>query len=204
MAYRALVVCSFLAYVASVQAQKYDPRYADRLYRDLVPHPDRVSRSGWLWNAEKPVEDGAASFFRLRFNLEDAVRTARLKAYFDDSGELFVNGERLAWSQAESTADSAALMRALRRGENILAVSVKNGKGAGGAIFLLEVELANGSRRFFHSDESVRASSVLTPGWENVGFDDAAWGGARRFRRMPRIRRGAVRDGRSSASLTGS
>ena len=159
-------------------AQTHDPRYADRLYPDLIVHPDRVSGSGWLWNSAGPVADGAESFFRLRFSLPDEVRSASLRAWFDDGGALFVNGVRLAYVSDTSSADPAALVRQLRRGENVLAVRVKNGTGPGGVIFLLEAELANGERLAFHSDEKVKSSPVAADGWEKPDFDDAAWGGS--------------------------
>ena len=150
--------------------------YEDRLVPEAIVHSGRVSQSGWIWNSVKPISDGAESFFRASFALDELPEKVTLHACFDDSGEIFVNGVRMPFVERDRTAVvESAIKRVLVRGKNVIAASVKNGSGPGAAIFLLKATLSGGKIVTVSSDEMVKASSTATEGWCNHDFDDSEW-----------------------------
>ena len=153
--------------------------YEDRLVSEAVVHPDRVARSGWLWNSEKPVTDGGESFFRLRYYLMDEPIRADLFAYFDDAGHVYSNGRQIPFQNAARKVDAVAFLKSLAKGRNVLAVSVKNGSGPGGVVFLGKVVLKSGKTVYLHSDERVNGAAAVPQGWTTPDFDDSNWAPAK-------------------------
>lgn len=140
------------------------------IYPELLPkaviHPDPVSKSQWLWNADKPIKDNAYSYFRLTFDVPEKVSFAYLTVKFDDSGSLYLNGKKIS---------AANFPTYLKKGKNVLAFELKNAFGPSGIIFLGEIELASGKKIAIHSDKSVKASAVKAPNWTAVNFNDSRW-----------------------------
>lgn len=149
--------------------------YANRIiYPEVLPqaiiHPDPVSRSQWIWNADTAVKNHAVSYFRMTLDLPEKVVFAYLNVKFDDSGFLFINGRK---TNAENFSTY------LKKGKNVIAFELKNAFGPSGMIFLGEIELASGKKITVHSDKSVKASGVKYPDWHTVAFDDSRWKAAR-------------------------
>ena len=176
MTVAALAACCALDLAfASVSPIGSDKWIKDFLLPGSEVHPNRVSQSGWLWNAESDVANGAESFFRSRFSLQSAPKSALLKVKFDDGGAIWLNGRRLPWDSKTMLVPEKHLLKALSAGENVLAVSLRNGSGPSGVVFLMEVGLADGTTVFVHSDESVKAVPKAPDGWQMPGFDDSSW-----------------------------
>ena len=171
-----LVFCGvFRVASAAVSLTESEKWLKDFLVPGSEVHPDRVSQSGWLWNSEAAVANDEESFFRLRFSLPSAPKSASFKFRFDDGGAIWLNGKRLPYDTRNTRVPEKPLLSTLTAGENTLAVSLKNSRGPSGIVFLMEIGLADGSTVFVHSDESVKAVSKAPKGWQMPGFDDSSW-----------------------------
>lgn len=152
---------------------------ATTLLPGMDPHPGRVSRTSWLWNAAEEVKAGGCSCFRATFDLSERPRRAELRIFFDDVGTVWANGRKLGYNRTRRTASESDLARALRPGRNVLALFDKNGGGPGGVLFLLRLEQTDGSVRYVVSDGNVRAVAEAPSGWTDPAFDDSRWPTAR-------------------------
>ena len=98
MTVAALAACCALDLaIASVSPIGSDKWIKDFLLPGSEVHPNRVSQSGWLWNAKSDVADGAESFFRKRFSLPSAPKSVSFKAKLDDGGAIWPNGRRMPY-----------------------------------------------------------------------------------------------------------
>ena len=125
-----------------------------------------VSRSRWLWNSDEKVSKGAKSYFRYEFDLPGKVLDAKFNVKCDDSGEFYLNGEKITPDQ---------IGKKLIPGKNLLAVQVTNGFGGAGLLLYGAVELDSGSVVYLHSTSDIKAAAHQAEGWEKPGFDDSAW-----------------------------
>jgi len=149
--------------------------YSFELLPEAVVHQRPVSQSQWLWNLDEKVTPDAVSFFRLTFSLEEPFIQAFLNVNYDDGGEAFLNGKKLGHSRYLGSY-RYDLSKTLKTGKNVLAIKVKNGRGAAGVIFYGEVHLNSGEIIALHSDDSVKAAaSVLSDEWREIGYDDSPW-----------------------------
>jgi alpha-L-rhamnosidase len=159
-----------------------------------------LSRDDW-----KGQWIGGANQLRTQFKLAGGVTRAR--AYIAGVGyyELRINGARVGSNvldPAWTTYDKRALYATydvtlyLRNGANALGVMLGQGWFASRALlFQMDVELANGTHVQVSSDTSWKAKNgpilsdsvydgevydarLETPGWDNIDFDDSAWGAA--------------------------
>ena len=125
-----------------------------------------VSKSRWLWNSDEKVSNGAKSYFRYEFELPGKVLEAKIKVRCDDSGEFYLNGEKITPDQ---------IGKKLIPGKNLLAVQVTNGFGIAGLLLYGAVELDSGSVVYLHSTSDIKAAAHPAEGWEKPGFDDSTW-----------------------------
>lgn len=126
----------------------------------------QASKSQWLWDSMSDATNGCTAYFRKTFRVETKPRKAVIDVFFDDGGDLYVNGVRKAVGD---------IADALKCGENTLAFRLVNGRGASAIIFLLSGQDAEGKSFHVHSDEGVKVTREAAEGWEKPGFDDSGW-----------------------------
>ncbi len=132
----------------------------------VVVPPGQASKSQWLWDSKSEATNGCVAYFRKTFRVESKPRKAVIDVFFDDGGDMYVNGVK------RSVGDIAD---ALKGGENTLAFRLVNGGGSSAISFLLSGEDAEGKPFYVHSDADVRVSREAAAGWEMPGFDDSGW-----------------------------
>ena len=125
-----------------------------------------MSAVRWIWNGEEPVRDGGESYFRKTFELSEVPASSRLDVKFDDLGEMWMNGVQV---------DAGSIGQQLRKGPNLLAIHLANGRLNGGLLFQLTMTFADGSVRRVTSDSSFLSAAKASAGWQEAGFDASAW-----------------------------
>ena len=132
----------------------------------VVIPPGQASKSQWVWDSKSEATNGCTAFFRKTFRVEAKPRKAVIDVFFDDGGDLYVNGAKKAVGD---------ITDALKGGENTLAFRLVNGHGASAINFLLSGEDAEGSPFYVHSDSVMKVAREAAKGWEKPGFDDSGW-----------------------------
>ena len=146
---------------------------------EAVAHQRPVSRSMWIWSADKPIKNGSIACFRFVFDLPAKAKKAVVKVNYDDGGKFWVNGRRDTGTGTHSGTRVYDLTKALKQGRNTIAIEVQNGRGIAGLLLYGQIELENGKTLFLHTTRETKSvSGPLTGDWYMPGFDDAKWGGS--------------------------
>jgi alpha-L-rhamnosidase len=144
--------------------------------------------ANWIWYpAGDPADSAPAGtrYFRRTFALpaDEQIGRAELQITADDAFTVYVNGNETARSPAVanswSTASILDISSALRPGSNVIAVEAVNANpGPAGLLAKLHIE---GSSAPFDlvTDGSWKVADAAGSGWQQPGFDDSAWPGAR-------------------------
>ena len=149
--------------------------------KETVVYDGPVSKSLWIWTADKPVADGATACFRITFDLPDRTEKAVVKVNYDDGGSLWINGTPLGGGKEHHSGTRIYdLSKFLKPGRNTVAVKVVNGRSAAGFLLYGEIKMKNGRSFFLHSTADTRSISGPLPGkWYSPDFDDSKWGKSR-------------------------
>ncbi|MEV5981091.1 alpha-L-rhamnosidase [Streptomyces sp. NPDC052114] len=148
-----------------------------------------LDKASWIWFPEgDPTSSAPAAtrFFRGRFEVPGGVTRARLVLTADDGFTAYVNGTRVAHTEADSAADNwrrpvvVDVTEELRPGPAALAVSATNAvTGPAGLLALLELTTADGTRTIV-TDASWKATDKEPSGdWQSPGYDDGSWAAAK-------------------------
>ena len=107
---------------------------------------------------------GKSRYYRKTFETKDSLAKATARWWVDDTGSVFVDGEKLPHSamMVDKAADLTALMK--KPGRHVLSVEGKNLAGAGGVCVSIDLEYADG-----------RHESVYTDGSWECKKDDSGW-----------------------------
>ncbi|MEV6636016.1 family 78 glycoside hydrolase catalytic domain [Actinoplanes sp. NPDC051470] len=140
-----------------------------------------LTGASWIWHPDgDPANSVPAGmrYFRRTFDLP-ATGPAELQVTADDAYTLYVNGREMSRSPAAAdtwrTASVLDISSALRPGANTIAVeAVNTNAGPAGLLAKLRVNGAD-----LVTDASWKTADAAGPGWEQPGFDDSAWPGAR-------------------------
>ena len=149
--------------------------------KETIVYDGPVSKSVWIWTADKPVADGATACFRITFDLPDRTKEAVVKVNYDDGGSLWINGKSLGGGKEHHSGTRIYdLSKFLKPGRNTVAVKVVNGRSAAGFLLYGEIKMKNGRSFFLHSTADTKSiSGPLTGKWYAPGFDDSKWGKSR-------------------------
>ncbi|MER5407189.1 family 78 glycoside hydrolase catalytic domain [Streptomyces sp. NPDC002769] len=144
----------------------------------------RLDDAHWIWYPEGNPSDSAPAgtrYLRRSFDLPAGARisTAETQLTADDRFTLFVNGAEVTSSArvADSwrTASVIDIAPYLHTGTNVLAVEATNtDQGPAGVLGSLHFEGA-GAPADLVTDSSWKTSNSADDGWEQPGYDDAAW-----------------------------
>ena len=86
----------------------------------VVVPPGQASKSQWLWDSKSEATNGCVAYFRKTFRVESKPGKASIDVFFDDGGDMYVNGEKKPLGD---------ITDALKSGENTLAFRLVNGHG---------------------------------------------------------------------------
>lgn len=144
--------------------------------------PGGKPKEGWIWYPEgKPSENAPVGtrFFRSKFELPAAVRSADLRVAADDACEVFLNGTRVGTHDTWSRAARFAVEKHLKPGANVLAVQAENkpanSANPAGLILSLAITLADGKQMLITSNTSWRSAKEAVPDWQQPGMDESNW-----------------------------
>ncbi|MEU8956327.1 alpha-L-rhamnosidase [Streptomyces sp. NPDC048518] len=154
----------------------------------LVGTPS-LEAASWIWFPEgDPANSAPAAtrWFRGHLDVPAGVTRARLVVTADDGFTAYVNGTRVAHTEADSAADNwrrpvlVDVTEHLRPGAAALAVSATNAEaGPAGLLGLLELTTADGTRAVV-TDATWKTTDKEPPGgWEATGYDDGSWSAAK-------------------------
>ena len=146
-----------------------------------APGTANLTGASWLWYPEgdPTVEAPAATrYFRRTFTLTTVARST-LVVTGDDTADVWVNGTAVStskrttdsWKRA-STVDVTARLHA---GSNTIAIAAANTTVSPAGLI---AKLTSGSTTVT-TDAAWKASQSGPSGWEQPGFDDAAWPAAK-------------------------
>ncbi len=133
---------------------------------------------------EKAAPVGTRYFRRtLELPAQQTLKRATLYMTADDSGELYINGQRAAGAGNFHAAEEVDVTGLLRPGRNMLAASVSNGgadPNPSGLIALLRVEFSQGETLLATTDQNWKSSRLAKEGWQGLSYEeDNGWVGAR-------------------------
>jgi alpha-L-rhamnosidase len=144
----------------------------------------RLSGANWIWYAEGNPSDSAPAGTRyLRRSFEIAagaqLSSAEMQLTADDSFTLWVNGSEAASSprvaNSWSTASVLDIAPYLHAGTNVLAVEATNtNQGPAGVLGSLHFE-GTAAPADLVTDSGWKAANSAADGWQQPGYDDAAW-----------------------------
>ncbi len=172
---RAIAVCMAAVVLCAFGDDPYVYEFAPEA---LEPHLRDASQSKLFWAADGVVSNGAAAYFRYKFELPSVPVDASLYYYFDDKGTVYLNGHPLL-------RPGSYAYQFLVAGTNTIAIAMTNTVSSTAALFTLKCfdsrdESTRQAIAYVHSDASGKGT-VDTPasGWEQPGFDDSAWPGVK-------------------------
>jgi len=150
--------------------------------RAAEPDPPEHSFAGasWVWYPEGTGTDfpAATRFFRAAVTLPDKpVRSAVLIGTADDEITAYLDGARVLASTSWEAAQRADVTSRLHPGRVVLAARATNtSAGPAGVLARLRVTFTDGSVTTYDTGTAAwRAEATAPIGWEQPGFDDAAW-----------------------------
>ncbi|MGW6020501.1 alpha-L-rhamnosidase [Streptomyces sp. NPDC055099] len=145
--------------------------------------------ASWIWFPEgDPATSAPAAtrWFRGRVDVPEGVTRARLVMTADDGYTAYVDGTRVAHTEADSAADNwrrptvVDVTDRLRAGATVIAVSATNATtGPAGLLGVLELTTADGVRTLSTDATWKSTDKEPTGDWQSSGYDDASWSAAK-------------------------
>jgi alpha-L-rhamnosidase len=137
----------------------------------------------WVWFPEgNPAENAPVGtrYFRRTFELptNQVVRAAIITITADDAFHLFINGREAGSGDNWREPQKIVINSWLRPGKNVLAVearNVGNGPNPAGLISKLIVAFEQGNTLTLDTDESWKAATNASDGWNSLAFNDTMW-----------------------------
>ncbi|MCD4823201.1 MAG: hypothetical protein K8S55_01225, partial [Phycisphaerae bacterium] len=148
------------------------------------PGPAAIKRPEpvWIWSKKK-TSAGLNVFFRRHFSLPDKAEGGRLFIRAGGPYVVYVNGVEAASDDNWREFREFDIKRYLRKGENLLAVRCRQGRGVEGGGLQLEakIKLSSGGKISLRSGNKFRVQKKEFPGWNRPDFDDSLWWHAREY-----------------------
>ncbi len=127
----------------------------------------------WYWHEPAP-QPHTTRYFRVNFELPEAVSSAPVYFACDDEGTIYVNDRAVKRNQHWKYV-RIDIGPHLRKGKNTIAFEVKNVIGLAGIIFRGEILLKNNVFIPIASNGNVLSAFSVPEGWQKAEFDDSAW-----------------------------
>ncbi len=125
-------------------------------------------------------------YFRKTFVVDSAQspKQAMLYVAADNNARVYVNGTRLPGTVGFSHAAPFDLKEALRSGQNVFAIAVRNEgdhPNPAGLMGIAVIEYPDGRRQLIPIDASWKCAVQAAEGWQDTAFDDSDWSAAMAF-----------------------
>jgi beta-galactosidase len=148
-------------------------------------------KASWIWVTGGNEPDGTMWFYR-KFKLSEQPTFGEMAFTADDMSEVYVNDKHFPGNKNWRLSDYYDITKALRKGENIIKVRVKDYGSAGGLLMELYMETADGESKRIVSDKKWKCfigekapSRWTLPATELVG---PVWGSRMDYRYVgPRV-----------------
>ena len=142
-----------------------------------------ITRASWIWYPEGEPAKAApvgTRFFRRTFELPESrpLKNARLLFTSDNTGEFFVNGEKVGTATDFHSASEFDVSKLLRPGPNVLAASVANvgnDPNPAGLLALLLVEFASGEPLVLATDSTWTSAKEPGANWQTAASSANGW-----------------------------
>ncbi|XZE21414.1 c-type cytochrome [Pirellulaceae bacterium SH449] len=135
----------------------------------------------WIWSSNNPDQP---SFLRRSVDLNGKVKQAIVIGGADNQLEFFINDTKVLSNDEWSQPNLVDITKHAKEGRNQLAMIARNQGGPAGALILVLFLMEDGSLVEVVSDSSWKASAKEVAGWQELGFDDSAWGNAIEFGKL--------------------
>ena len=144
-----------------------------------------LAKAFWI-NAGSAAHQAAAVRFVLNLSADTTIRSAAIDVVADGLITIYVNGQPTRQGASSRTAPLHAEVRTqLTPGKNIIAIgsaavrdAIRRDRGETGRNAIAArgvIELGNGRRMEFQTDDSWKAAVAPTNDWFAATFDDSAW-----------------------------
>ncbi len=134
--------------------------------------------SRWIWSAG-PVGD-QRHWFRHKFDLKFKPKTARIYTTCDNEMVLWINGKKVASSNAWENPVEQDVAKHLVEGENVIGVEAQNRGGPAGLVFKMKCEKPDADPVVIVSDATTwKVSKSEMKNWSQPDFDDSNWTAAK-------------------------
>ncbi len=152
-----------------------------------TPNSATLEGVDWIWTPELSsglMHPPGVRYFRWKVTLPAGARVGQGTVVMtaDNGFVLYVNGRQAGAGDNWAALEQFDVTPLLQPGDNVLAVAVTNGGSApneAGVVGRLVVTLADGQGLAFALGATTLTAVAKQDGWEQAGFDDAAWKPAR-------------------------
>ena len=130
------------------------------------------SQARWIWR-KGGADNGEVLYVRHIMTLDAVPDGGFIHVVGDDSAVIYLNGE-MQFSCGFGT--RKVDIKKLKAGANTLAARIRNDIGGAGLLVYGELQVG-GKKLIVKTDKTwkVRRSTMISEGWEKLGFDDSKW-----------------------------
>jgi putative heme-binding domain-containing protein len=131
----------------------------------------------WIWHDNKGVapKENEVRLFRKTFHVDGSPTNAVLTAAGDNQVVVFLNGRQVASKRGWEQPVTVNVTKAIKEGENLVAVRGQNDEGDAAIIAKLELTFPNNQKRLFVTDTSWLSSSKEMINWFMPSFEAVGW-----------------------------
>lgn len=155
-----------------------------RFYRTAFPEENWWAN--WIWYTSKRVENETV-YFRKEFELTELPVSAMFQGAVDDSGNIFINGNKLVGILGRSAPPNLDIVKFLKPGRNTICAVVHQSRYAAGLLGELDLLFADGRNQKIITDKSWSffKDGKAPEDWKLSEFDASKWGKCVELARPP-------------------
>ncbi len=146
-----------------------------RFYRTAFPEENWWAN--WIWYTDKRVENETV-YFRKDFELTEFPVSAMFQGAVDDSGNIFINGNKLVGILGRAAPPNLDIVKYLKTGKNTICAVVNQARYAAGLLGELDLKFSDGTNKKIITDKSWKffRGGKAPENWKLPEFDASAWG----------------------------
>ncbi len=127
----------------------------------------------WVWTEKSG--NGQKLWFRKSFDLKGKPKSARVYATCDNKLKLWINGRHVGDARDWMYPVEKDVNALLQNGSNVIAAEGQNDGGVAAFVLNLSITTADNKTIKVVTDTSWKMAEKAPKGWEQAGFNDAAW-----------------------------
>ena len=134
--------------------------------------------ASWVWDkllASQSDQGSEPRYLRRSFTLSAKPTKAELLITADNNYAVFINGEKVGEDGNWNSIETYNVVKHLKQGSNLLAITATNAGGPAGAIAWLRVATEDKKETVVATDREMRVSLATTDDWLKADFDDSKW-----------------------------